>query len=132
MADLLERPPRRSAPPPRDPRETLEPLLDELMRTLAFERAVVLLYDDDRASLVGSFGVGVPDAIARELVLPLANPDDPIVGALRLGVPQRIIDSATDERIFSGKSSTISDSARVSATARSMLFSSSLMFPGQE
>ena len=102
MADLLERPPRRSAPPPRDPRETLEPLLDELMRTLAFERAVVLLYDDDRASLVGSFGVGVPDAIARELVLPLANPDDPIVGALRLGVPQRIIDSATDERIFSG------------------------------
>src|SRR5256885_1460792 len=102
MADLLERPPRRSAAPPRDPRETLEPLLDELMRSLAFERAVVLLYDDDRASLAGSFGVGVPDSIARELVLPLANPDDPIVGALRLGVPQRIIDSATDERIFSG------------------------------
>jgi PAS domain S-box-containing protein len=102
MADLLERPPRRSAAPPRDPRETLEPLLDELMRTLAFERAVVLLFDEDRAALAGSFGLGVPDSIARELVLPLANPDDPIVGALRLGVPQRIGDARTDERIFSG------------------------------
>src|SRR5437868_8886551 len=102
MADLLERPQRRSAPPPRDPRESLEPLLDELMRTLGFERAVVLLYDDDRASLAGGFGIGVPDAIARELVLPLANPDDPIVGVLRSGVPERIRDATTDERIFTG------------------------------
>src|SRR6266851_2601426 len=101
MADLLERPQRRSAPPPRDPRETLEPLLDELMRNLRFERAVVLLYDEDRASLAGRFGIGVPDAIARELVLPLANPDDPIIGVLRAGIPPRIRDATTDERIFS-------------------------------
>src|SRR6267378_5779029 len=99
MADVLERPQRRPPPPPRDPRETLEPLLDELMRKLGFERAAVLLYDEDRAALVGSFGVGVPDAIARDLVLPLANRDDPIVGVLRLGVPQRIRDATTDERI---------------------------------
>jgi len=101
MADLLERPQRRF-PPPRDPRETLEPLLDELMRNLRFERAVVLLYDEDRASLAGRFGIGVPDAVARELVLPLANPDDPIVGVLRAGLPERIRDATTDERIFSG------------------------------
>src|SRR5256885_13669842 len=98
MADVLERAQRRSPPPPRDPRETLEPLLDEVMRKLGFERAVVLLYDDDRAALAGSFGIGVSDAIARELVLPLANPDDPIVGVLRLGLPQRVRDAATDER----------------------------------
>jgi len=102
MADVLERPPRRSPPPLRDPRETLEPLLDEVMRKLEFERAVVLLYDEDRAALAGSFGIGVPDAIARELVLPVANPDDPIVGVLRLGVPERIRDATADERIFSG------------------------------
>src|SRR5882672_4951301 len=102
MADVLERPQRRPPPLARDPRETLEPLLDELMRKLGFERAAVLLYDEDRAALVGSFGVGVPDAIARDLVLPLANRDDPIVGVLRLGVPQRIRDATTDERIFSG------------------------------
>src|SRR6267143_6590693 len=99
MADVLERPQRRPPPPARDPRETLEPLLDELMRKLGFERAAVLLYDEDRAALVGSFGVGVPDAVARELVIPLALADDPIIAALRGGLPQRIRDATTDDRI---------------------------------
>ena len=99
MADVLDRP-RRAEPPRRDPRETLEPLLDDLMRTLGFERAVVLLYEDERAALVGSFGIGVPDAISREVVIPLAQTDDPIVAALRGGVPQRIRDATTDERIL--------------------------------
>jgi len=97
MADLLERA-RRSAPL-RDARETLEPLLDELMRSLGFERAAVLLYDEDRAALVGSFGIGVADAVARELVIPFALPDDPIVAVLRGGLTERIRDATTDERI---------------------------------
>src|SRR3982074_2362426 len=97
MADVLERALRRA--PPRDPRETLEPLLDELMRSLGFERAVVLLYDAERAALAGSFGIGVSDEIARELVIQLAQPDDPIAVALRGGLPQRISDSTTDARI---------------------------------
>jgi signal transduction histidine kinase len=100
MADVLDRP-RRPAPPRRDPRETLEPLLDDLMRTLRFERALVLLYDEERAALAGSFGVGVSDAITRELVIPLAQTDDPIAAALRGGFPQRIRDATTDERISS-------------------------------
>src|SRR5438309_166844 len=102
MADLLERRKRRPAAPlrdPSDPRETLEPLLDELMRSLGFERAVVLLYDEERAALLGSFGIGVPDTIARELLIPLANADDPIVVALRGGLPQRIGDATSDARI---------------------------------
>src|SRR2546426_1737313 len=99
MADVLERLKRRPAAPPRDPRETLEPLHDEIMRSLGFERAVVLLYDEERAALAGSFGIGVPDAIARELVIPLASPGDPIVVALRGGLPQRIPDTASDLRI---------------------------------
>src|SRR5438067_1035233 len=98
MADVLERAGRRSAPRS-DARETLEPLLDELMRSLGFERAAVLLYDEDRAALAGSFGIGVPDAIARELVIPLALADDPIVAVLRGGLPARIRDATTDERI---------------------------------
>jgi len=98
MADVLERAGRRSAPRS-DARETLEPLLDELMRSLGFERAAVLLYDEDRAALAGSFGIGVPDAIARELVIPLALSDDPIVAALRGGLAERIRDATTDERI---------------------------------
>jgi PAS domain S-box-containing protein len=98
MADVMDRP-RRAAMPRRDPRETLEPLLDDLMRTLGFERAVVLLYDDESAALAGSFGIGVADTIARELLIPLALPDDPIVAALRGGIPQRIRDATSDERI---------------------------------
>src|SRR5207245_10506261 len=97
MADVIPRALRRSAPL-RDPRETLEPLLDELMRSLGFERAAVLLYDEDRAALAGSFGIGVPDAIARELVIPLSLSDDPIVAVLRGGLAERARDAATAER----------------------------------
>src|SRR5437867_4232290 len=98
MADVLERAGRRSAPRS-DARETLEPLLDELMRSLGFERAAVLLYDEDRAALAGSFGIGVPDAIDRELVIPLALSDDPLVAALRGGRAARSRDANADERI---------------------------------
>ncbi len=97
MADVLERPKRSAAR--RDPRETLERLLDDLLRALAFEKALVLLYDDERSSLVGSFGIGVPDAAVRELVLPLAQTDNPIVSVLRGGVPERIGDATRDERL---------------------------------
>ncbi|HEV8471050.1 MAG TPA: ATP-binding protein [Candidatus Limnocylindria bacterium] len=97
MADVLERPARAAAR--RDPRETLEPLLDDLLRGLAFEKAIVLLYDDERSALVGSFGIGVPDAPVRELTLPLSQPDDPIVAVLRGGVPERIRDVSRDERL---------------------------------
>jgi len=99
MADVLDRRQRRPAPPLRDPRETLEPLLDELMRSHGFERAVVLLYDEERAALAGGFGIGVPDEIARELVIAVSQPDDPIVVALRGGLPQRIPDAISDARI---------------------------------
>src|SRR5882672_433563 len=106
MADVLDRQQRRTAAL-RDPRETLEPLLDDVMRSLGFERAVVLLYDAERAALAGSFGIGVSDEIARELVIALAEPDDPIVVALRGGLPQRIPDPTSD--------------VRISATARAIL-----------
>jgi signal transduction histidine kinase len=96
MAEVLERAGRSA--PPHDAREALEPLLDELMRSLGFERAAVLLYDDDRAALAGSFGIGTPDAIVRELVIPFAL-DDPIVAVLRGGLAERIRDATTDERI---------------------------------
>ena len=97
MADVLERPARAAAR--RDPREALEPLLDDLLRALAFEKAIVLLYDDERSALVGSFGIGVPDAAVRELTLPLAQSDNPIVAVLRGGVPERIRDVSRDERL---------------------------------
>src|SRR5438309_2991148 len=63
MADVLERQKRRPAAPPRDPRETLEPLLDARMRTLRFDRAVVLL---SRASGVTQSDVDALVPFARQ------------------------------------------------------------------
>ena len=97
MADVLERPARAAAR--RDPRETLEPLLDDLLRALGFEKAIVLLYDDERSALVGSFGIGVPDAAVRPLTLPLEESANPIIAVLRGGVPERIRDVSRDERL---------------------------------
>ena len=84
----------------REAREALEPLLDDLMRALGFDKALVLLYEDARAALVGSFGIGVQDASVHEIVIPVAQGDDPIVGVLRSGHPIRLPDSANDERLL--------------------------------
>jgi PAS domain S-box-containing protein len=96
MADVLDRTERFAQR--RDPRETLEPLLDDVLRGLGFEKAAVLLYDDAKAALVGSFGIGVADEVARELVVPLSSSEDPLVGVLRGGLPQRFRDATTDSR----------------------------------
>jgi PAS domain S-box-containing protein len=98
VAELLERTGRPSPIRP-DPRETLEPLLDDLLRGLGFEKALVLIFDEARSALVGAFGIGVPDAAVREVVVPLVNADDPIVAVLRNGFPQRLRDARVDERL---------------------------------
>jgi PAS domain S-box-containing protein len=98
VAELLERTGRPSPIRP-DPRETLEPLLDDLLRGLGFEKALVLIFDEAKSALVGSFGIGVPDAAVREVVVPLVNADDPIVAVLRNGFPQRLRDARVDERL---------------------------------
>ncbi|TMG54020.1 MAG: PAS domain-containing protein [Chloroflexi bacterium] len=98
MAELLERAGRPTPIRP-DPRETLEPLLDDLLRSLGFEKALVLIFDEARSALVGSFGIGVADAAVREVAVPLTNADDPIVAVLRNGFPQRVPDARVDERL---------------------------------
>ncbi|MDQ2966849.1 MAG: GAF domain-containing protein, partial [Actinomycetota bacterium] len=130
MADVLDRP-RRPVPPRRDPREMLEPLLDDLMRTLGFERAVVLLYDDDQAALAGSFGIGVPDATAREILIPLTQVDDPILAALRGGVPQKIPDATSDVRISVGTRETLGR-AKLGAIVAAPLRSTAERAPASE
>ena len=77
MSDVLERFERRASR--RDPRETLEPLLDELLRGFDFEKALVLLYDEERATLRGAFGLGIKDAEAQSIESPLSDANDPIV-----------------------------------------------------
>ena len=66
MADVLDRRQRRPAPPLRDPRETLEPLLDELMRSHGFERAVVT---PDLIAEAGRLGLNVPWRLALVTIM---------------------------------------------------------------
>jgi len=74
----------------RDPRETLEPMLDDLVRGLGYDKAVVLVYDEPSASLRGLFGWNVTDDQARRLIIGVAGSDNPLVVALRTGAPQRV------------------------------------------
>jgi PAS domain S-box-containing protein len=88
MRDLVE--PHRESASGRDPRETLEPMLDDLVRGLGYDKAVVLVYDEASASLRGLFGWNVTDDQARRLAVGVAGSDNPLVVALRTGAPQRV------------------------------------------
>jgi PAS domain S-box-containing protein len=97
MRDLAEQ--QRETATGRDPRETLEPMLDDIVRGLGYDKAVVLVYDEAIASLRGLFGWNVTDEQARRLVIGVAGSEDPLVVALRTGAPQRVdpIDGATPD-----------------------------------
>jgi PAS domain S-box-containing protein len=88
MRDLVER--QREQATGRDPRETLEPMLDDLVRGLGYDKAVVLVYDEASASLRGLFGWNVTDEQAKRLIVGVAGSDNPLVVALRTGAPQRV------------------------------------------
>jgi nitrogen-specific signal transduction histidine kinase len=79
-----------------DPRETLLPLLEGLSRALGYRRAVVVLYDPSSGSLRGTVALNVPDPIAEALDVPITDITNPLVVALREGVPQRIDDVRTE------------------------------------
>lgn len=95
MRDVAERPADLTA----DARETLEPMLDDLARGLGYDRALILVHDGAAGALRGLFGLNVPDEQARGVVVPLTRSNDPLVAALRSGLPQLVDDVATDDRL---------------------------------
>jgi len=82
-----------------DPEATLVPVLDGLARAFGYERALVALSDDRANVLRGRFGRGIADQIAEAFRVPLTNLQDPTVVALTTGVPQRVDDVASDDRV---------------------------------
>ena len=82
-----------------DPEAALVPVLDGLARAFGYERALVALADDRAHLLRGRFGRGIADQIAEAFRVPLTNVSDPSVVALSTGVPQRVDDVASDDRI---------------------------------
>jgi PAS domain S-box-containing protein len=65
-------------------------MLDDLVRGLGYDKAVVLVYDESTASLRGLFGWNVTDDQAKRLAVGVAGSDNPLVVALRTGTPQRV------------------------------------------
>ncbi|HLW16290.1 MAG TPA: histidine kinase dimerization/phospho-acceptor domain-containing protein, partial [Actinomycetota bacterium] len=82
-----------------DPRETLLPLLEGLSRALGYRRAAVALYDPARSALRGTVGLNVPDALVESIEIPLDESDNPMVIAVREGVPVRVDDTRTQSHL---------------------------------
>jgi GAF domain-containing protein len=82
-----------------DPRETLLPVLEGLSRALGYRRAVVALYDPAREALCGTVGLNVPDALVQSIEIPLGEAENPIVIALREGVPVRVDDTRAQSHL---------------------------------
>src|SRR5260370_35805116 len=82
-----------------DPEAALLPVLDGLARAVGYERALVALTDDRAHVLRGRFGRGIADQIAEAFQVPVVNAQDPSVVAFQTGVPQRVDDVSSDERI---------------------------------
>jgi signal transduction histidine kinase len=82
-----------------DPRETLLPVLEGLSRALGYRRAAVALYDPGREALRGAVGLNVPEALVESIEFPLGEAENPIVIALREGVPMRVDDARTQSHL---------------------------------
>ena len=82
-----------------DSEAALVPVLDGLARAFGYERALVALSDDLGHDLRGRFGRGIADQIAEAFRVPLASAQDPSVVALSTGVPQRVDDVTSDDRV---------------------------------
>ena len=82
-----------------DPRETLLPVLEGLSRALGYRRAAVALYDPARGALRGTVGLNVPDALVQSIEIPMGEAENPMVIALREGVPVRVDDARTQSNL---------------------------------
>ena len=78
---------------------TLVPVLEDMARSFGSDRALVALVEPERRLLRGAFGLNLPATLVQTLEVPLAERGDPLVTALRTGLPQHIVSAAADSRI---------------------------------
>lgn len=82
-----------------DPEAAMLPVLEGLARAFGYERSLVALCEEREGVIRGRFGRGIADQIAEAFVVPLASLQDPSVAAFHSGVPQRVDDVLSDDRI---------------------------------
>jgi signal transduction histidine kinase len=83
--------------------ELAQPTLDELASVLGYERAFVVVLDEDRGTLEDAVGVNVPDEIREKIRLRLDEEPGPLVQAFQSGKPLHVDDALRDPRIPEGR-----------------------------
>ena len=78
--------------------QQVQPTLEELARTLGYQRAFVALVDPDLGAVQGTAGVNPPEDLLQ-LVSLAGGGEGPILESLRLGRPVRVDDALRDARI---------------------------------
>ena len=78
---------------------SLGPVLEDMARSFGSDRALVALVDSERKLLRGAFGLNLPASLVQTLEVPLAERGDPLITALRTGLPQHIVSAAADQRL---------------------------------
>jgi PAS domain S-box-containing protein len=100
MQDLLELyETRENAARLTELHELVAPVLEDLQQKLGYERAMVLLVDQDERTIQGAVGINVPDDLLGMLRLNDEETPGPILEALSTGRPIRVDDALRDGRI---------------------------------
>jgi PAS domain S-box-containing protein len=89
--------------------EMVQPTLEELAETLGYERAFVVLVDEDHDRLEAAVGVNVPDDLLEKIGARQDESPGPFVQAFHSGKPLRIEDALRDSRIPEGRGSYYTD-----------------------
>lgn len=79
--------------------DLVQPTLDELVKTLGYDRAFVALTDADRHTFRGAVGVNVPDGLLDVFQAQVEAQPGPIALAVQLGRPIRVDDVLDDPRV---------------------------------
>ena len=78
---------------------TLGPVLEDMARSFGSDRALVALVENEHKVLRGAFGLNLPAQLVHALEVPLTERGDPLVTALRTGLPQHIVSALADRRL---------------------------------
>lgn len=99
LRDVLGTEVRSVSHQPTTTAETLTPIVEGVSRALGYSRALVLLFDAERAALHSTIGLNVPDPLAESLVVPLDEPENPLVKVFLQGTPVRVDAVAREPRL---------------------------------
>ncbi|MBI2911609.1 MAG: PAS domain S-box protein [Chloroflexi bacterium] len=104
--------------------ELVQPTLEELARTLGYQRVLVAQIDGDRSIVVGAVGIDIHTNALAGFEGPFAGP---IGQSLRVGRPIRVDDALRDGRLYESSRAFYADAGMLSFAAIPLLPASSVL-----